>query len=210
MLPQFLITKSKAAFLFSYDRLAENNKRLYFWTFTWRSVHSDWFYYKSWAHFQTLLKARVTYQFQALRVYEPNQRGGIHVHMVCNERISVWMVKRLALAAGMGRENVRFVRSKPWWDKQANEWKPADREYLTKYLSKEFGARGGRQWAAMGDWSHCKVKDVEVVSTESNFLRLAYKNATGGHGEKYKEARCALALALRNGDLSRDKLGAVA
>jgi hypothetical protein len=186
MLPGGLITKSKAAFLLSFRQLWNSNTSLYFWTFTWPCANSDWYYKRSWNQFCVSLVRRQPHDFQGLRVFEQNQRPGIHVHMVCNKRISTWLVKRLAIPHGLGRDDVRRCVE-------------GDGDYLAKYLTKGSSVPGMRMWAKIGDWDHERVHDVQVISKESNFLRAAYLDASGPHGQRFVAARVALRSALSDG-----------
>ena len=161
----FPITKSRAAFLFSAQRLAEISRRLYFWTFTWEE---EWLaleiYRRSWNRFTTALQRRTKADFAALRVWEEHQGGhGLHVHMLANERLDVNLVRVLAKRAGIGRINVRRAVQR-------------DAEYLAKYMTKRGKIRGVRQWAALGNWQHTKVSDVEVESDDGKLLRTIYRS----------------------------------
>lgn len=147
------MSKSKQAFLFSAERLAEHG--LYMWTLTFREVLAVKDTRKRWNHLLTLMKRRWP-DLCGLRVFELHKMHGLHVHLVTNRRIDVNEVRRLANHAGWGRVHVQRI--------------PPDRAaYLAKYLGKKRpeAFHGWRLWGAFGRWEWTKVGEVRVESLRS-------------------------------------------
>ena len=149
-----LMTKSKAAFLFSVERLFAEVEHAYLWTFTFPDVPSidegaqRWRRLVQW--FDRCFKGTVW----GLRVYELHKTHGLHLHALRNRHVRVEIVRPAAKRYGFGRIHVKLV------DK-------AGAKYLAKYLTKQGRPEcfeGKRLWAAFGAFCHCKVKDVEVTS----------------------------------------------
>ncbi len=144
--------KSRTAFEFSADRLAQQG--LYMWTFTFKEVLSIRDTRKLWNHLLTLLKRKWP-DLCGLRVFELHKSHGLHVHLITNRYIRVEPARKLAIKAGWGR--VHVVRAKPDAAK-----------YLAKYLSKarEPCFKGWRLWAGFGKWDWSRVKDILLESPE--------------------------------------------
>jgi hypothetical protein len=182
--------KSKAAFLFSSRKLADD--RLYMWTFTFADVLSIKDTRKRWNYLLTLL-LRTWTNLQGIRIFELHETHGLHVHMITNERIDVHQARLLAEKAGWGRIHVMMM--------------PAEHAgYLAKYLSKHRPEclKRWRLWAAFGKgWDPTKVKDI---TRESLFGRIyqACKEWRGwtGRGDFYERmdiARRMVFLTIENG-----------
>lgn len=145
------MNKSKAAFLFSAERLA--NRGLYMWTFTFAEVLDIKDTRKRWNHFLTLMKRRWP-DLCGLRVFELHESHGLHVHLITNRFVDVNECRPMAKKAGWGRVHVQRVS--------------AERaQYLSKYLSKEREPclKRWRLWAGFGDWERVMVKDIELSRT---------------------------------------------
>ena len=149
------MTKSKAAYLFATQTLAE--EKLYMWTFTFATVLDVKATRKRWNHLLTLLKRRWP-KLAGLRVFELHKNHGLHVHLVTNRWIDVNVARELAFLAGWGRIHVMRIP-------------PERASYLAKYLSKDRPEclKGWRLWAGFGDWDWTKVKDVVF---DSLFCRI--------------------------------------
>lgn len=187
------MTRSEAAFLFSAERLFDQEPELYFWTFTWKDVMPDWYYANSWSRFVDKLSYMYGGTLRGLKVVELHKQHGIHYHCLLNKRVWVGEVRRVAERFGLGRVHV----------------KRADRgaiTYLSKYLSKQFisknklHARVGR-WGTIGGFRSCKVKDVEIDSPFHRRIKRA-QEITG-----LKKIPFPLAAAIfRERDVTDQKL----
>ena len=159
-----ILTKSKAAFLLSVDRLfAAKKSRAYMWTFTTAAVVDDSVAFKSWNHLRVLLVrefAKAGSTLQGLRVVEVHPgtdlrpSHGVHFHCVFAVRMPVQVVRRLAIRAGFGRIHVVRVR------------KIEDVAYLAKYLGKQTDGlkKGTRRWGFIGSFKGSRVRDIRVES----------------------------------------------
>src|SRR5947199_10443559 len=68
--------KSRSAFEFTVRKMLRQNRKLYFWTFTFREVHSQKDAMRLWNQFLTLLKRKL--QFRGLRVLELHEDHACH------------------------------------------------------------------------------------------------------------------------------------
>jgi len=175
--------KSAHACRWSIEKFAkltyDAKRQLYFWTLTTRTVESPRKLASMWNHFNTVLK-RKFHRIPALggvRVFEihPGECGdgidrshGLHIHFVTNSFLPVQVLRAMASRMGFGRIQVERVQT--------------DRiqAYMTKYLTKQQGARDGcmrgqRLWSAFGHFkSHAtRVKDVVYSSPFGDFFRIA-------------------------------------
>ncbi len=132
--------------------------RLYFWTFTFRDVHSLKVAMGLWNQFLTILKRKLG--FQGVRVIELHEEHGVHLHVLTNRRYKIRRFLELSERYGFGRIHVVHV----------DDPEGALR-YVCKYLSKRRPKclRGARLWSAFGDAPRTRVKDV---MTDSPFGRL--------------------------------------
>jgi len=159
------MNKSEAAFVFSAERLFEENERVYFWTFTFQELMPDWYYSRVWSEFVNRLGNYYGGSLRGIKVVELHQSHGIHYHVLFSERVPVAEVRRLAQRVGIGRVHVRR----------------ADRgaiPYLRKYLAKQFKGEhrlhgACARWGTVGGFRGCRVRDVEVNSTFHTVLRRA-------------------------------------
>lgn len=179
------MSKSKQAFLFSAERLAEQG--LYMWTMTFRELLAVKDTRKRWNYLLTLMKRRWP-ELCGLRVFEMHKRHGLHVHMITNRRIDVNEVRQLVRKAGWGREHVKRVP-------------PELAKYLAKYLGKDRpGAfHGWRLWGAFGKWEWNRVSDVVMESGLSKAWQQC-KQELGwtGRGNFRERQQIAMARYLRN------------
>jgi hypothetical protein len=156
------MNKSKAAFLFSAERLAAG--KLYMWTFTFAEVLSLNDTRSRWNHFLTLMRRRWPL-LCGLRVFELHEQHGLHVHLVTNRFIDVNETRRLAKAARWGRIHVTRI--------------PVERaQYLAKYLTKdrEPCLKSWRLWAGFGKWDWSRVKDVLLETPRGAIYRLCQES----------------------------------
>jgi len=140
--------------------MLRQNRKLYFWTFTLREVHSLREAMKLWNQFLTLLKRKV--QFRGVRVLELHEEHGCHFHVITNQRFPIRKILALGKRYGFGRLQVQAV----------SDATKAVR-YLCKYLSK---ARPGclkraRLWSAFGKIERTRVKDILTDTPLSRILR---------------------------------------
>jgi len=152
--------KSRSAFEFTVRKMLRQNRKLYFWTFTFREVHSLKTAMGLWNQFLTLLKRKL--QFRGVRVLELHDEHGCHFHVITNQRFSIRKILAFSERYGFGRLQVQAVTD-------ATE---AVR-YLCKYLSK---ARPGclkraRLWSAFGKIERTRVKDILTDTPLSRILR---------------------------------------
>src|SRR6266496_3059704 len=152
--------KSPAAFEFTVRKMLRQNPKLYFWTFTFREVHSLKRAMQLWNQFLTLLKRKV--QFRGVRVLELHEEHGCHFHVVTNKRFPIRKILALGERYGFGRIDVRRVTDTA----QAIS-------YLCKYLSKRRARclRGARLWSAFGKVERTRVRDVVLDTERIRLLR---------------------------------------
>jgi len=159
-------TKNELAFLWSFQAIVQSSPRSYFWTLTPDGYMSDRLFAKSVKRFlDRWARWGQPKGFKALRIYEPFQSGFLHCHFVTNVRLSIQALRRIAYQTGIGRIH---VHPKPVT--------PALAHYMLKYMGKNRSALGGglRTWAKWGKWQHSLVRNVEVISDDSNLMRECY------------------------------------
>jgi hypothetical protein len=141
--------KSRSAFEFTVRKMLRHNAKLYFWTFTFREVHSLKAAMGFWNQFLTLLKRKL--KFRGVRVLELHHEHGCHFHVITNQRFPIRKILAFSERYGFGRMDVRDV---PDADKAIR--------YLCKYLSKPRPGclKGARLWSAFGKIERTRVKDV--------------------------------------------------
>ena len=152
--------KSRSAFEFTVRKMLRKNRRLYFWTFTLREVHSLTEAMQLWNQFLTVLKRKV--QFRGVRVLELHEEHGCHFHVITNERFRIEEILPLGQRYGFGRTNVKRVTDAA----QAVS-------YLCKYLSKRRVRclKRARLWSAFGKIERTRVRDVLVDTPKVRLLR---------------------------------------
>src|SRR5437762_7997683 len=115
--------KSRSAFEFTVRKMLRQNPKLYFWTFTFREVHSLTEAMGLWNQFLLLLKRKL--QFRGVRVLELHEKHGCHFHVITNKRYAIRKIQEFKERYGFGRIDVR----------EARDTSTAIR-YLCKYLVK--------------------------------------------------------------------------
>jgi hypothetical protein len=140
--------------------MLRQNRKLYFWMFTLREVHSLTEAMQLWNAFLTLLKRKV--QFRGVRVLELHEEHGCHFHVITNERFRIEEILPLGKRYGFGRTNVKRVTD-------------AARavSYLCKYLSKPRVPclKRARLWSAFGKIERTRVRDVVLDTERIRLLR---------------------------------------
>jgi len=129
--------------------MLRHNAKLYFWTFTFREVHSLKAAMGFWNQFLTLAKRKL--QFRGVRVLELHDEHGCHFHVITNRRFPIRTILGFSRRYGFGRMDVRPV---PDVSKAI--------AYLCKYLSKPRPPclKRARLWSAFGDIERTRVKDI--------------------------------------------------
>jgi hypothetical protein len=129
--------------------MLRQNSKLYFWTFTFREVHSLKTAMGLWNQFLTLLKRKLN--FRGVRVLELHDEHGCHFHVITNQRFPIRRILVFNERYGFGRLHVQPVSD------ATNAIK-----YLCKYLSKPRPGclKRARLWSAFGQIERTRVKDV--------------------------------------------------
>lgn len=173
-------SKSITAFQMTAERLWRPGFRVYFWTFTFREVESDWDCLAAWAKLQTWLRKTFP-TMGGVRVSELHKSHGVHFHMLCDQRLDVNHVRSEAWRFGFGRINVKVADQNPG----------GASGYLCKYLSKCRegplckSGRKSRRWAAFGKVIRTRVSDLVNDSLMWQFRRLHNFWWLGYRREKY-------------------------
>lgn len=152
--------KSRAAFEFTVGKMVRNGEKLYFWTFTFRDVHSLTKATALWNQLLTVLKRKI--KFQGVRVLELHEEHGCHFHVLTNRRYAIRQVLQYAKRYGFGRTHIE----------EATDVIKAVR-YLCKYLSKPRPKclKRARLWAGFGDIERTRVVDIVTDSPFSRIIR---------------------------------------
>jgi len=156
------MTKSKAAFLLSCEKLFDTYGQCYFWTFTFKECMPDWWYPRHWDIFIKTLTNLYGGWIQGVRVIEVHPGGhGLHYHCIIATRVSVHLVRRVGRRVGIGHVHVQKCDRKT-------------AHYLAKYLDKgEKIHKRMKKWACMGGFCGVKWKDIEIESTyQRNMLQI--------------------------------------
>ena len=159
--------KSRSAFEFTVRKMLRQNRKLYFWTFTLREVHSLKKAMALWNQFLTLLKRKL--RFRGVRVLELHEEHGCHFHVITNRRFAIREILRFNERYGFGRVHVEKVSD------------PAKAiGYLCKYLSKRRPGclKRARLWSAFGDIERTRVKDVLIDTPMVRILRRVMGKAS--------------------------------
>lgn len=178
------MNRTQAAFTLSADTLfTEAHGKLYFWTFTFKSVPlSDQFANEDWAYLRKRL-LREWPHLKGLRVTELHRSHGIHYHALVNMRIPIRRV--MALAKGNGHLTGRN-RYLDFGRMTVDECDPGTVGYLCKYLRKGYVEKnrlyGGRRWGAFGDWQHSRGRDIVYDSAALRNRKEMFKDAAVGYG----------------------------
>jgi hypothetical protein len=150
--------KSRTAFERTVRKMERSGGKLFFWTFTYRDVHSLKSAMRLWNEFLTTLKRKMG--FRGVRVLELHDKHGVHFHVITNKRYRIRRILALGERYGFGRTHVEWVRDVA-----------GGIAYLCKYLSKSRPAclKGVRLWAAFGDIERTRVCDIVC---DSPFIRV--------------------------------------
>ncbi|MEP6821382.1 MAG: hypothetical protein ABI946_03435 [Chthoniobacterales bacterium] len=153
--------KSKTAFEYTIRKMEAGGK-LYFWTFTYRDVHSLKTAMSLWNEFLTILKRKLG--FRGVRVLELHDEHGVHFHVVTNKRFKIRSILEIGVRYGFGRTHVEKVTDVA-----------GGIAYLCKYLSKLRAPclKRVRLWAAFGSIERTRVCDIVVDSPFVRVLRAA-------------------------------------
>jgi len=170
-----MITKTRAAFELTALRLWETNScKVYFWTFTFYTVHSDWESSELFSAFLRDLRRTIGGDWGGVRVAELHREHGLHFHALINRRLALDVVRRVAKRHAIGR--IHVCRA----DQTAAG-------YLAKYLSKQKdgpktkSGRNMRRWASFGNVVKTRVSDLVnnspmwVYRREHNLRFLGYR-----------------------------------
>lgn len=156
------VSKSKAAFLMTVEKMFREFDHVYFWTFTWPTCMPDWRYYYSWNAFSNELVYFMGRSLVGVRVWEVHPGAfshGLHCHALLNRRVNIHIMRRLCRRYGLGVS----------WVRMADE---GSGFYLAKYISKEAELSPGmRRWGTIGGMDHVRVNDIEVKSQLTRNIR---------------------------------------
>jgi hypothetical protein len=154
--------KSRTAFERTVRKMEQAGAKLFFWTFTYREVHSLSVAMRLWNEFLTILKRNMG--FRGVRVLELHDEHGVHFHVITNKRYKIRAILAIGERYGFGRTHVQWVRDIA-----------GGIAYLCKYLSKPRSAclKGVRLWAAFGKIERTRVSDIIVDSPFVRILREA-------------------------------------
>lgn len=121
---------------------------LYLWTFTTPDVVDLPTLAYRWSLFIKRLK-RLKDPVKWVRVFEPHQSHGYHVHCIAVSRYDVTVIREHAKAVGFGRLNVIEI--------------PASKAgYVTKYLRKHRRKPGEKRFRL---WACCGFKGITIAKT---------------------------------------------
>lgn len=152
-----MLSKSKTAFVLTARRLFdEPGERVYFWTFTFRQVHSDWDASACFREFLNHLRKVLDGDWGGVKVAELHREHGVHFHCLINRRLAIDIVRRVAECHEFGRIEVQKA------DKKASNYLA---KYLTKSRSKKMFAKSGRslrKWESFGPFKKqaTRLKDL--------------------------------------------------
>jgi hypothetical protein len=140
--------------------MLRENPKLYFWTFTFREVHSLRIAMRLWNEFLTLLKRKLG--FRGVRVLELHEEHGCLFHVITNQRFPIRKILPLGERYGFGRIDVRRVTDTA-----------QTVGYLCKYLSKRRVQclKSARLWSAFGRIERTRVRDVVFETERIRLLR---------------------------------------
>lgn len=163
------MTKSEFAFRESAAKLFEQNRKIYFWSFTMKQILPDWHYAGVWRRFSRDLQNLYGGTLKGLRVIELHESHGIHWHALLNKRVWVVEVRRIGERYGIG-----------WIKALRANYGSVD--YLCKYLGKQahetkFFARCCR-WGTVGGFRGVRKSDVEIDSPYHRRMKIC-QEATG-------------------------------
>jgi hypothetical protein len=150
----------------SADKLWQPGFRVYFWTFTFAAVHSDWEAMRMFSAFLNHLRKTIGGDWSGVRVAELHPGGhGVHFHALLDRRLDVHIVRRVGRCYGIGRIHVEVAHGEE------------SVKYLAKYLSKQRegplceSGRNARRWASFGPIQGTRVSDLVNESPQWVFRR---------------------------------------
>ena len=158
------MTKTRAAFELTADRLFVESRFVYFWTFTFAVLHDDWEASAMFSEFLNHLRKTIGGDWGGVRVVELHREHGVHYHALVNRRLAVDIVRRVGRCHGIGHMFVEKADSGAC-------------SYLAKYLSKQKkgpktkSGRNGRRWAAFGPITRTRISDLVNDSPQWVFRR---------------------------------------
>jgi len=162
-----LLNRTAAAFTFSCEKLLQCYGKIYFWTFTFKSVPIDDEYAnEDWNALHTRMKWQWP-NLRGLRVTELHRSHGIHYHALVNMRIPIERVKRLCLGNGKLYGYNRYL---DFGRMSVDRVKDPENTigYLAKYLrngyGKDYQLYSGRRWGTIGGFKHIQCRDIEYWS----------------------------------------------
>lgn len=161
-----MISRTVAAFEFSFDKLLNETGELYFWTFTFREVMSDDDCLKAW---NKLLQnhRNIWKNYPGIRVIELHKFHGMHFHVLFNKRVPIREMLRVGEPLGFGRISCEKVKDPT-----------GTKRYLRKYLRKDFmkdqWRKGRRRWAGINGFQNTRCKDIEYDGPYQRNKRLFY------------------------------------
>lgn len=132
--------------------------RIYFWTFTFKKVHPDWYYPKAWYALQHSLGRFHQGFVQGLRVVEAHSEHGLHYHALIGQRLNVHIVRRIASRYGFGRVHVKRCDSGAAF-------------YLAKYLTPRDKLFGPRRWGCIGGFKGVRKNSIRKESCYDRNMR---------------------------------------
>lgn len=189
------MTKTAAAFLMTAERLFQPDTKIYFWTFTFNTVHSDQEGSRLFSDFLNHLRKVLGGDWGGVKVAEIHPKGhGIHFHALINRRLAVDIVRRVAKCHGLGRIHVERAwadknhpaKTKTFYYWNGSAWVNSETrtitaktssEYLAKYLAKQRkgpvskSGRSVRRWSTFGPIRKTRVKDLANDSPQWVFRR---------------------------------------
>lgn len=173
---------TQQALRFQIDRLAEIGT-LYFWTFTFRGVHSVSDACGRWSGCNADL-VRELPAWVGVRVFEMHETHGLHIHCIVAGRVPVARIRAISCLWGFGRIHVQRVERNPY--------------YVAKYTTKAGRPEcltGRRIWAAFG-MSKPHASRCAVVRKWSR-VRISRAGARGVWNERRQRCQAAANHARR-------------
>jgi len=157
----YITCRTTTAFQFSAERLAEQSKNLYFWTFTFKSVPlDDNAAMEDWDTLRTRLVNTFPWM-QGLRVCELHRSHGIHFHTLVNGRIPIRRVFKIIYGSGHLTGRNRYL---DFGRMRVTKCDYGTTMYMSKYLSKQYrkdySFGGRRRWGSIGGFEQTKCADI--------------------------------------------------
>jgi len=180
-----MLGKRFLAFMDNVNAIAKGG-RLYLWTFTFADAVDYTALRVAWNRLLTYLRRKLP-DWSGIRIYEVHPgkwdvSHGLHVHVTCNRRHDVNLVRAVCKSAGWGRVHVKRLRAK-------------DRFYAGKYLAKMKRPAALRGWRLVGNFNlkgATRLIDIFVNGLRPSLFRLGH--ATGlFNGLKWSEKMALVA-----------------